>query len=464
MEEEIIRLFNLDKGYGEIAKILGTTKSSVRHYVSKNNLKRNSDYLCKPVKCESCGKEFMQKTTTQRFCSSICTNKKYRSTHYPKSIKVDNSKEILELHHRGFTSTEIANIVGTSSSTVRSKLKQNGLKLSISRPVRKFVCVNCGKTYHATKGKNKYCSKECRTMWFANNPRHTKECECCGKEFKTNINDQIYCSTKCMGIVNKKKFENEEVVNQYGTREQRENKFKQDFNSLFVGKAIYVNGFTDGDCRFNCKCLKCGAIYSLGAQVVRKKGNAECVVCLEQERLAKRELNIARRNLINTLKKVSRLQIKESKRTQRILDKQNNMKEYECIYCGKKFMSNSNKKYCSKECMKRSNDYHKSSRRREKIRSNGNYDWSISIPKLIKRDKVCKICGKPVDIHDKVNAKGTVMVGGNYPSVDHIIPVSKGGTHTWDNVQLAHVSCNVKKSDTTDVVARVGRVQLSLNV
>ena len=51
---------------------------------------------------------------------------------------------------------------------------------------------------------------------------------------------------------------------------------------------------------------------------------------------------------------------------------------------------------------------------------------------------VCQICGKPVDKEIK------------YPnplsaSIDHIVPLSKGGTHTKDNVQLAHFLCNSRK-------------------
>lgn len=30
-------------------------------------------------------------------------------------------------------------------------------------------------------------------------------------------------------------------------------------------------------------------------------------------------------------------------------------------------------------------------------------------------------------------------------SIDHIIPISKGGKHEWENVQLAHLSCNKSK-------------------
>lgn len=34
------------------------------------------------------------------------------------------------------------------------------------------------------------------------------------------------------------------------------------------------------------------------------------------------------------------------------------------------------------------------------------------------------------------------------PSLDHIIPLNKGGTHTYKNVQLAHLLCNMSKKDT----------------
>lgn len=39
-----------------------------------------------------------------------------------------------------------------------------------------------------------------------------------------------------------------------------------------------------------------------------------------------------------------------------------------------------------------------------------------------------------------------------YPTVDHVIPLSKGGAHTWDNVKLAHFYCNSSKADNEGVV------------
>ena len=59
----------------------------------------------------------------------------------------------------------------------------------------------------------------------------------------------------------------------------------------------------------------------------------------------------------------------------------------------------------------------------------------ITLKKLYIRDKgICGICGKPVP--------------SKQASPDHIKPLGKGGTHTWDNIQLAHVSCNKSKKDT----------------
>jgi 5-methylcytosine-specific restriction endonuclease McrA len=56
---------------------------------------------------------------------------------------------------------------------------------------------------------------------------------------------------------------------------------------------------------------------------------------------------------------------------------------------------------------------------------------------IFERDRwVCQICYK------KVNKK-LAYPHPMSPSIDHIMPISWGGSHTKDNVQLAHLSCNV---------------------
>lgn len=72
------------------------------------------------------------------------------------------------------------------------------------------------------------------------------------------------------------------------------------------------------------------------------------------------------------------------------------------------------------------------------------FDKSISLKKLVERDGgICQICGKAVDYSDIENGHIKKL----YPTLDHIIPLSKGGTHTWNNVQLAHMMCNAGKCD-----------------
>lgn len=58
----------------------------------------------------------------------------------------------------------------------------------------------------------------------------------------------------------------------------------------------------------------------------------------------------------------------------------------------------------------------------------------MTIDELMARDKgLCHICGRTVD-----RRKATR---------DHVIPKSKGGKGTDDNIRLAHWRCNQIKSD-----------------
>lgn len=59
-------------------------------------------------------------------------------------------------------------------------------------------------------------------------------------------------------------------------------------------------------------------------------------------------------------------------------------------------------------------------------------------PSLVyRRDRgVCKLCGK------KVSGRRGVLGGWE---LDHRVPLSRGGAHTYANVQLAHTECNLEK-------------------
>ena len=59
-------------------------------------------------------------------------------------------------------------------------------------------------------------------------------------------------------------------------------------------------------------------------------------------------------------------------------------------------------------------------------------DASITLVKVFRNNAgICQICNK--------------WVQPKHASMDHTHPLSKGGTHTWDNVQLSHLKCNLRK-------------------
>ena len=113
-----------------------------------------------------------------------------------------------------------------------------------------------------------------------------------------------------------------------------------------------------------------------------------------------------------------------------------------CSVCGKEFKTNKTRKYtCSIECRKYRHD-RQSDRRYKGIKK----DSDISLFKLSERDRCqCQICGMTVNWDDWTEKSGHKVSGNLYPSIDHIVPISRGGTHTWDNIQLAHRKCNSSK-------------------
>lgn len=123
--------------------------------------------------------------------------------------------------------------------------------------------------------------------------------------------------------------------------------------------------------------------------------------------------------------------------------KRNHFKEERtCRYCGKKFITTHPRYHnCSEECSYKHKRNREKINRRTYIKENGEYDTHIHIDYILKRDKGrCHICGDKVDMSDVNDCM-------NYGSVDHIIPLSKGGRHIESNVKLAHLWCNSAKSD-----------------
>lgn len=117
-----------------------------------------------------------------------------------------------------------------------------------------------------------------------------------------------------------------------------------------------------------------------------------------------------------------------------------------CKYCKAKYPRNyGNKlKFCSEKCEKESN---KEERKNDKYRKRtlNKSEYEILFRKdIFERDNwTCKICGNSLDknmVWDNTNRD-------KFPTLDHIIPLSKGGKHTKENVQTACFTCNSIKGN-----------------
>lgn len=51
----------------------------------------------------------------------------------------------------------------------------------------------------------------------------------------------------------------------------------------------------------------------------------------------------------------------------------------------------------------------------------------------------CQLCGDPIDPAETIRARTA--------TIDHIVPISKGGPDTFENAQAAHMGCNSRKRD-----------------
>lgn len=120
-----------------------------------------------------------------------------------------------------------------------------------------------------------------------------------------------------------------------------------------------------------------------------------------------------------------------------------------CAHCGSEFRTNflvKHRLYCSKQCMNRAA---KQQRRNWKRAGRPTDAIFIYRSRIFDRDGWrCRICMKKVN--KKLKAPHPMSA-----SLDHIVPLSKGGKHEPLNVQLAHFMCNSIKSANLGVQLRL---------
>ena len=248
-----------------------------------------------------------------------------------------------------------------------------------------------------------------------------KRCVVCGKEIKTNTKrERKYCSKKCKDHVIKRQgikryvYTCIECGKEYHPKDKRNNKFcsKGCTNKNNTGKTKVSDkqkffreliGFIDKQIRKINICKQCGKIYY--------NENGYEKECCSQSCCSK---------------------FNDNKNKKIIIKK--------CKHCGATFSNRSNGNrslFCSIGCCEKHSK--KVRKIRKRINNNDKTVGSFSLYHVLVRDKYkCGICGDLIDVSLPINNKMSA-------TMDHIVPISKGGDHSWNNVQAAHMHCNSKK-------------------
>lgn len=216
----------------------------------------------------------------------------------------------------------------------------------------------------------------------------------------------------------------------------------------------YISGYTHSDGMVTVRCRDCGRTFEITCQRIRK-GQARCDLCeadrLNEQKLRRAEEKRAQEEAEKAEREAERLRKKQAQEAERQA-KRNRI----CKECGTPFVS-SHEVYCSDRCRRKAGNRQREARRR-------GYKSAIPLALLYKRDNgVCYICGCQCSYKDYSIVDEAFIVGPTYPTVEHVIPLSKGGPDSWDNVRLACHRCNTKKSINSLLkVERTGQISLML--
>lgn len=290
---------------------------------------------------------------------------------------------------------------------------------------------------------------------------HELNCDWCKGNFKADNKDRRFCSRDCQFEWQRESEEFRKILdagflatdNQFGDYETRKERFIDNFEKYNEG-FLYHSEFINVDSRFKSECKKCGHVQERSATCAipsRKEKVISCEKCVAKARSAIK-VGATLSDYLNRLEaNQQRLKRKKIRKEVRVLKKIKRKHNHylKCEECGRMFFNNTERFTCSKPCANKRSNRIKEINRRELLIKNGKVDWTISLHQVQEKDNgVCYLCNEPVDNDDYVvRDDGVFIAGQGYPSIDHVQPVARGGTHTWDNVRLAHRGCNTQKSD-----------------
>ena len=315
----------------------------------------------------------------------------------------------------------------------------------------KATCQMCGKPYIKKNGKSMFCSDACkkarvkqkyeaekekrlayqkkwreehmkeakerfkerhpdyyreRARKMRNSQEYTRTCVVCGKEFTTWLPQKKTCSEECKATWGKERDKGRKRDGKKDEERERERQHERWIKRRYGSEEAYQKYLTERE------------------QEKRER---------ERQKLIEEEEKELRRN--------KRKAEAEKRMAQREAQKEKNHRFGTCVVCGKGFETyNPKQKTCCRECGRK----YFYARKHNRIPENQIVDNDITLEALYRRDSgVCYLCGTICDWNDRDG----LITFNNYPTVDHVTPISLGGLHAWNNVKLACFRCNTLKGN-----------------
>jgi hypothetical protein len=269
---------------------------------------------------------------------------------------------------------------------------------------RTAQCAQCGGEYITSRSDSRFCTTRCSYQARIGRP-HRRACSDCGADISQRHYNAKFCPS-C-----------------YETRPQLVHEANQKAKLPWHAKCkhcgdVFEQPKQQAFCNFQCvgKYIRCS---QLASEIVKTcNGCGETFATKDNRRT---ECGTACRQWVRKYPTVLR-----------VLDR-------ECLHCGTPFRAETAaRKYCRESsCAKSAGKI----RRRGLLASA--YVEDVSRAVLAKRDRWrCQLCGKKVD--RTLRAPHPMS-----SSIDHIVPISAGGEHSYANTQLAHLGCNITKGHRT---------------
>lgn len=360
-----------------------------------------------------------------------------------EKIAKERLDKAVELYSQGYTLTEIESIAGVKHSVVNKELdkrkiaKRNNRAENLEGEIMELYKQGLGSYQIADR---LGCSRTL-VVKVADENGIERQSTHIGNETKDKI-EELYTQGKGVRVITRELNTTRQTVVRC-LRDRGYDTARNSTGKLTIEKVTerlgdqweYVSGYERYNSKIVVRCRHCGTEKEVSRQsALYGDGLGECQ-CFKQERRIEAE-------------------------TEKILGFWQELQKprplfrdfvvASCRNCGKPYVKEGQNRFCSDECRdsaKKAQRYRHDDRRLRRI--NASDCDNITLDALINRDGLrCWICGEPCDPEDSFWIDKTFYAGNRYPSIDHVIPLAKGGTHTWDNVRVAHRICNSIKGDS----------------